>query len=97
MQISLPAGFFLQNGPFLFVASQFSMQSGEVYKLHSFLLEVYSFWRRRSYSPKSYDKICTFCAGIAPIYIFLFDWAFAIIIVYNERCAEAPFYAMFST
>ena len=73
------------------------MQSVEVYKLHSFLAEVYSFWQGRQSVWKSYDNICTFSERITPNSIFLFVMAFAIIIVYNGCFAEAPFNTRFST
>ena len=91
MKFSFSSAFSCNLCQLLPVASQFSMQSSEVYKLHSFFPEVYSFWQSRSQSPKSYDNICTFLVGISSICVFLFDWAFVIIFVYNERCAEAPF------
>ena len=73
------------------------MQSVEVYKLHSFLAEVYSFWQGRRRLRKSYDNICSFSECITPNSIFLFLNAFVIIIVYNGRFAEAPFHTRFLT
>ena len=76
---------------------RFSMQSVEVYKLHSFLTEVYSFWQGRRRLRISYDNICAFLECITPNSIFLFVNAFVIIIVYNGCFAEAPFHTRFST
>ena len=64
------------------------MQSVEVYKLHSFLTEVYSFWQGRRRLRKSYDNICAFLECITPNSIFLFVNAFVIIIVYKGACAD---------
>ena len=41
-------------------ASQFSMQNGEVYMLHSFSSQVYSFQQRRQFSRENKSNICTF-------------------------------------
>ena len=41
-------------------ASQFSMQNGEVYMLHSFSSQVYSFQQRRQFLRESKSNICTF-------------------------------------
>ena len=41
-------------------ASQFSMQNGEVYMLHSFSSQVYSFQRRRQFLRENKSNICTF-------------------------------------
>lgn len=41
-------------------ASQFSMQNGEVYMLHSFSSQVYSFQRRRQFLRGNKSNICTF-------------------------------------
>ena len=71
------------------VASQFSMQIVEVYKLHSFSVQVYSLWQRRQNRAKNKRNICTFSAAITTICIFLFFLAFGIIFVYNGCFAEA--------
>ena len=67
------------------------MQNSEVYKLHSFSAEVYSFQQRRQFPFKNKSNICSFLSCKSAICIFLFARAFAIIIVYNEVCAEPPF------
>lgn len=41
-------------------ASQFSMQNSEVYMLHSFSSQVYSFQRRRQFLRENKSNICTF-------------------------------------
>ena len=41
-------------------ASQFSMQNSEVYMLHSFSGQVYSFQRRRQFLRENKSNICTF-------------------------------------
>ena len=41
-------------------ASQFSMQNSEVYMLHSFSSQVYSFQRRRQFLRGNKSNICTF-------------------------------------
>lgn len=41
-------------------ASQFSMQNSEVYMLHSFSSQVYSFQQRRQFSRENKSNICTF-------------------------------------
>ena len=41
-------------------ASQFSMQNGEVYMLHSFSSQVYSFQRRRQFLRENKSNICMF-------------------------------------
>ena len=41
-------------------ASQFSMQNGEVYMLHSFSSQVYSFQQRRQFLRENKSNICTF-------------------------------------
>ena len=69
----------------------FSMQNVEVYKLHSFSAEVYSFQQRRQFPFKNKSNICSFLSCKSAICIFLFARAFAIIIVYNGVCAEPPF------
>ena len=74
----------------------FSMQNGEVYKLHSFSAEVYSFHPCRQFAEKIKSNICTFSSLISAICIFLFVRCFAIIIVYNGVCAEPPCTMMFS-
>ena len=71
------------------VASQFSMQIVEVYKLHSFSVQVYSLWQWRQNRAKNKRNICTFSAAITTICIFLFFLAFGIIFVYNGCFAEA--------
>ena len=40
--------------------SQFSMQNGEIYMLHSFSSQVYSFQRRRQFLRGNKSNICTF-------------------------------------
>ena len=74
----------------------FSMQNVEVYMLHSFSAQVYSFRLSRQFSQKNKSNICAFFVCISAICIFLFAWRFAIIIVYNGLCAEGPFKTMFS-
>ena len=74
----------------------FSMQNGEVYKLHSFSAEVYSFHPCRQFAEKIKSNICTFSSLISAICIFLFVRCFDIIIVYNGVCAEPPCTMMFS-
>ena len=44
----------------LYDASQFSMQNSEVYMLHSFSSQVYSFQRRRQFLRGNKSNICTF-------------------------------------
>ena len=41
-------------------ASRFSMQNGEVYMLHSFSSQVYSFQRRRQFLRENKSNICAF-------------------------------------
>ena len=78
------------------LASRFSMQSVEVYKLHSFSRQVYSFQQRRQFSRENKSNICAFFVWISAICVFLFGCCFVIIIVYNGGCAESPFKTMFS-
>lgn len=69
------------------VASQIFMQVIEVYKLHSFSAQVYSFRQGRRIARENKGNICTFLSRITVIYIFLFSVAFVIIIVYKGACA----------
>ena len=69
------------------VASQIFMQVIEVYKLHSFSAQVYSFRQGRRISFKNKSNICTFSSCITVNCIFLFLVAFVIIIVYKGACA----------
>ena len=70
-------------------ASPFSMQPVEVYMLHSFSSEVYSFQQWRQIRRGKQSNICTFLSCITTICVFLFLSAFCIIIVYNG-CVQNP-------
>ena len=63
------------------------MQVIEVYKLHSFSAQVYSFRQGRRIARENKGNICTFLSRITVICIFLFSVAFVIIIVYKGACA----------
>ena len=76
-------------------ASPFSMQPVEVYMLHSFSSEVYSFQQWRQIRHGKQSNICTFLSCITTICVFLFCPPFVIIIVYNGVCAEPPCKTMF--
>ena len=71
------------------------MQVIEVYKLHSFSAQVYSFRQGRRISFKNKSNICTFLSHITVNCIFLFLVAFVIIIVYKGH-VQAPYMKMFS-
>ena len=73
-----------------------SMQSVEVYMLHSFFAQVYSFRQGRQNRAKHERNICSFFACFSSIYIFLFVVSFVIIIVYNEPLADKAAEHMFS-
>ena len=64
------------------------MQVIEVYKLHSFSAQVYSFRQGRRIARENKGNICTFLSRITVICIFLFSVAFVIIIVYKGACAD---------
>ena len=64
------------------------MQFVEVYMLHSFFAQVYSFRQGRQKHAKHERNICLFFARFSSIYIFLFAGYFVIIIVYNEPFAD---------
>ena len=64
------------------------MQVIEVYKLHSFSAQVYSFRQGRRISFENKSNICTYLSYITVKTIFLFLVAFVIIIVYKGACAE---------
>ena len=70
------------------VASQIFMQVIEVYKLHSFSAQVYSFRQGRRICSENKSNICTFLSCITVNCIFLFPAAFVIIIVYKGACAD---------
>lgn len=72
------------------------MQSVEVYMLHSFFVQVYSFRQGRQNRAKHERNICSFFARFSSIYIFLFAGYFVIIIVYNEPFADKADEQMFS-
>lgn len=72
------------------------MQSVEVYMLHSFFAQVYSFRQGRQNHAKHERNICLFFARFSSIYIFLFAGYFVIIIVYNEPFADKADEQMFS-
>ena len=72
------------------------MQVIEVYKLHSFSAQVYSFRQGRQNRTKHKHNICSFFARFSSIYIFLFVVSFVIIIVYNEPLADKAAEHMFS-
>ena len=71
-------------------ASPFSMQSVEVYMLHSFSSQVYSFQRRRQFLRENKSNICMFLSCITVNCIFLFSVAFVIIIVYKGDMCRPP-------
>ena len=71
------------------------MQVIEVYKLHSFSAQVYSFRQGRRIARENKGNICTFLSRIPVNCIFLFSVAFVIIIVYKGACA-GPYMKMFS-
>ena len=64
------------------------MQVIEVYKLHSFSAQVYSFRQGRRICFENKSNICTFLSCITVKTIFLFLVAFVIIIVYKGVCAD---------
>lgn len=74
----------------LYDASQFSMQNGEIYMLHSFSSQVYSFQRRRQFLRENKSNICMFFVWISAICVFLFACCFVIIIVYNGGMCRTP-------
>ena len=67
-----------------------SMQNSEVYKLHSFSAQVYSFHPCCQFPQKIKSNICMFLSVISAICIFLFVRPFAIIIVYNGGMCRTP-------
>lgn len=81
---------------FLRLLAPISMQSVEVYMLHSFFAQVYSFRQGRQNRAKHERNICSFFARFSSIYIFLFAGYFVIIIVYNEPFADKADEQMFS-
>ena len=83
---------YCKNCPSAVDGLHISMQNSEVYKLHSFSFQVYSFHPCCQFARKIKSNICTFLSLNSAICIFLFVRPFVIIIVYNGVCAEPPFH-----